>query len=66
MLFLHAALAALVAALLGQDLRELKFTPCVIYQLERRDDSPWRMTWDGGSNGEIRDRKQPDDLPTGV
>ncbi|KAL9186407.1 hypothetical protein ACHAXT_005645 [Thalassiosira profunda] len=49
-MFSHAASVALVAALLKCSMRTLKFAPCGIYHLERRNEGPWRLVGSGESN----------------
>lgn len=50
----HAASTALVAALLRCDLRDLKFAPCGIFQLERRRrDGPWTLVTEGAVNPHV-------------
>eukprot|EP01082_Thalassiosira_pseudonana_P002226 g2065.t1 g2065 contig11:642599-643740(+) len=48
--FSHAASVALVAALLKCSMRELKFAPCGVYELQRVNSGKWTMVQSGESN----------------
>ncbi|KAL3784690.1 hypothetical protein ACHAW5_002868 [Stephanodiscus triporus] len=64
-LFSHAASVALVAALTGRSMRDMKFAPCGIYQMERVDDGPWTLVRGGGCNsGHVRENS-PTTCPWG-
>jgi broad specificity phosphatase PhoE len=48
-LFSHAASVALVAGLLKCSLKDMKFAPCGVYELQRNE-GQWQMVADGSSN----------------
>ena len=64
-LFSHAASVALVAALLRENMKSLKFAPCGIYYLERVDEGPWKLIRNGGSNSEYVKENSPTTYPWG-
>lgn len=51
--FSHAASVALVAAFLKCSMRELKFAPCGVYELQRKGDGPWEMVTNGMENPHV-------------
>jgi broad specificity phosphatase PhoE len=64
-LFSHAASVALVAALTRRSMRDMKFAPCGIYQMERVDDGPWTLVRGGECNsGHVRENS-PTTYPWG-
>ena len=65
LLFSHAASIALVCALAKCTLRGLKFAPCGVYHLERRNNGPWRVMRSGASNEEYVSRNVPTTYPWG-
>ena len=53
-LFSHAASVALVAALLKCSMKDMKFAPCGMYELERNaDDDRWELVNSGSSNEHV-------------
>jgi len=64
-LFSHAASVALVAALLKCSMRQLKFAPCGIYHLERRNEGKWTLQRNGESNEEYVKENSPTTYPWG-
>mmetsp|Transcript_4502 Transcript_4502/g.10078 ORF Transcript_4502/g.10078 Transcript_4502/m.10078 type:complete len:296 (-) Transcript_4502:341-1228(-) len=65
MLFSHAASVALVAALVKCSMRDLKFAPCGIYQLQRVNEGPWTLMGNGDSNEEYVTENSPTTYPWG-
>ena len=64
-LFSHAASVALVCALARCTLRGLKFAPCGVFHLERKNDGPWRVMKSGASNAEYVSRNVSTTYPWG-
>ena len=64
-LFSHAASVALVAALLKCSMRSLKFAPCGVYHLEKRNNEPWILQRNGESNEEYVKENSPTTYPWG-
>lgn len=64
-LFSHAASVALVASLLRCSMRQLKFAPCGIYQLQRVNDNPWTLVRNGECNAEYVSENSATTYPWG-
>lgn len=63
--FSHAASVALVAALLKCSMRELKFAPCGVYELQRVNSGKWTMVQSGESNEDYVSENSPTTYPWG-
>lgn len=63
-MFSHAASVALVAGLLKCSLRDMKFAPCGVYELERREGSEWELVNSGASNEHVSENS-PTTYPWG-
>ena len=64
--FSHAASVALVAAFLKCSMRDLKFAPCGIFELQRTDDGPWELIRSGGDNHRHVSENSPSTYPWGL
>jgi broad specificity phosphatase PhoE len=63
-LFSHAASVAIVAGLLKCSLKDMKFAPCGVYVMERKETGPWELINSGASNGHVSENS-PTTYPWG-
>ena len=63
-MFSHAASVALVAGLLKCSLKDMKFAPCGVYELEKDDGGEWKMISTGAINGHVS-QNSPTTYPWG-
>ena len=52
-MFSHAASVALVAGLLKCSLKDMKFAPCGVYELERDGEGEWKLITSGATNEHV-------------
>jgi broad specificity phosphatase PhoE len=63
-LFSHAASVAIVAGLLKCSMNDMKFAPCGVYVLDRKERGQWELTNSGASNGHVSENS-PTTYPWG-